>query len=60
MFLIKSFWYKKEDVRFEFLHRLFGGLWNTANHRPLHSQEPVCCFFETLHKLVVVVSDRLI
>ena len=51
---------QKDDVRFKMLHRLFGGLWNTASYRPLHSQESVCRVFETLHKLVFIVSDRLI
>ena len=55
-----TFWCKKDDVRFEILHRLFGGLRNTISYRPLHSQESVCRFFETLRKLVFVVSDRLI
>jgi hypothetical protein len=60
MFLMISFWCTKDDVRFELLHRLFGSLRNTTNYRPLHSQESVCRIFETLHKLVVIVSDRLI
>ena len=60
MFLMISFWSTKDDVQFEVLHRFFGVLWNTANYRPLHSQESVCHFFETSHKLVFVVSDRLI
>jgi hypothetical protein len=60
MFLIISFWCTKDDVRFEVLHRLFGALRNTAIYRPLHSQESVCRFFETLRKLVFVVPNRLI
>ena len=55
------FWCRgKNDVRFKGLHRLFGGLQNTANDRPLHSQESVCRIFKTLRKLVFVVSECLI
>ena len=60
MFFTISFWYMKDDVQFEVLHGLFGGIRNTANYRPLHSQESVCRIFETLRKLVFVVSDLLI
>ena len=56
MFLMISFC----DVRFEVLHCLFSGLRNTANYRPLHSQQSVCCLFETLCKFIFVVSDHLI
>ena len=49
----------EDDVLLEVLHRLVGSLWNTADYRPLHSQECVRRFFETLGNLVLVVSDHL-
>ena len=58
MFLMISYWCMKDDVLFEILHRLFGGL--TANYRPLHSQKSACRFFEKLYKLVFVAPNRLI
>ena len=52
-------WHRVGDVLFEFLHLLFGSLRNTDSYSPLYSQESVLCFFETLYKLVLVVSDGL-
>jgi hypothetical protein len=60
MFLMISFWWTKDDVLFEFLHLLFSSLRNTDSYSLLHSQEPVCRFFEMLCKLVFVVFDRLV
>ena len=60
MFFMKPFWCTKDNVRFENLHRLFSGFRNTANHRPLQSQESFRRIFETLRQLVIVVSDCLI
>jgi hypothetical protein len=50
---------REDDVLFEFLHLLFGSLRKTDSYSPLHSQESVSCFFQTLCQLVLVVSDRL-
>jgi hypothetical protein len=54
-----TIWRREDDVLFEFLHLLFGSLRKTDIYSPLHSQESVSCFFQTLCQLVLVVSDRL-
>jgi len=54
-----TIWRRENDVLFEFLHLLFGSLRKADSYSPLHSQESVRRFSETLCKLVLVVSDRL-
>ena len=57
-FLMICNWCTTDDVLFEVLHRLFGGLRNTTNYHPFHSQESLCRFFET-YKLTFVASNLL-
>jgi len=50
---------KEGVLLFESLHLLFGSLWDADSYSPLHSQESIRRLFDTLCKLVLVVSYRL-